>query len=57
MESILDPVLLVIARIDLRPEVRDAVIASQLKRDKMVNLIASRYMRRDAVLGVDTLLD
>src|SRR6478672_8113730 len=57
VKTVLDPILLVVAGTDLRPEVRDAVIASQLKRDKMVNLVASRHMRRDAVLGVHAPLD
>ena len=57
VETVLDPILLVVAGTDLRPEVRDAVIASELQRDEMVDLVAARHVRCDPVLGIHTPLD
>jgi hypothetical protein len=57
VQSVLDPVLLVVTGTDLRPQVGPAVIASQLQRNEVINLIAARAVRFDPVLGIDALLE
>jgi hypothetical protein len=55
VQLVFDRVLLVIAGAYFGPEIGDAVIAAELERDEVVDLVTTGCVRADAVGGVDVL--